>query len=53
MNPQGHITLIDGFDDSIMAFKAKSIPLSWEMMSTRPLYETPDMEAPHELLAEV
>jgi NADPH:quinone reductase-like Zn-dependent oxidoreductase len=53
MNPQGHITLIDKFDDSIAPFKAKSITISWEMMFTRSLFRTADMDAQHRLLCEV
>ncbi|MGV2288126.1 zinc-binding alcohol dehydrogenase family protein [Trinickia sp. YCB016] len=53
MNPQGHITLIDNFDDSIAPFKPKSITVSWEMMFTRSLFETADMDAQHRLLREV
>jgi zinc-binding alcohol dehydrogenase family protein len=53
INPQGHITLIDNFDDSIMPFKAKSITISWEMMFTRSLFDTPDVQAQHRLLREV
>ena len=53
MNPQGHITLIDKFDDSIAPFKAKSITISWEMMFTRSLFHTADMDAQHRLLREV
>jgi zinc-binding alcohol dehydrogenase family protein len=53
MNPQGHITLIDNFDDSITPFKAKSITISWEMMFTRSLFNTPDIHMQHQLLREV
>ena len=53
MNPQGHITLIDNFDESIAPFKQKSITLSWEMMFTRSLFQTPDMGEQHRLLSEV
>jgi zinc-binding alcohol dehydrogenase family protein len=53
MNPQGHITLIDNFDDSIAPFKSKSITVSWEMMFTRSLFQTADMDAQHRLLKEV
>ena len=53
MSPQGHITLIDNFDESIMPFKAKSITISWEMMFTRSLFQTEDMVAQHRLLSEV
>jgi zinc-binding alcohol dehydrogenase family protein len=53
INPQGHITLIDTFDESIAPFKAKSITISWEMMFTRSLFRTADMDAQHRLLREV
>jgi zinc-binding alcohol dehydrogenase family protein len=53
MSPQGHITLIDNFDESIMPFKSKSVTISWEMMFTRSLFQTEDMSAQHRLLAEV
>jgi zinc-binding alcohol dehydrogenase family protein len=53
MNPQWHISLIDDFDDSIKTFKSKSITISWEMMFTRSLAQTPDMQAQHRILAEV
>jgi len=53
MNPQGHITFIDNFDESILPFKAKSITISWEMMFTRSLFQTKDMDAQHRLLSEV
>ncbi len=53
LNPQGHLTLIDNFDESIMPFKAKSTTISWEMMFTRSLFGTPDMNAQRQLLTEV
>jgi zinc-binding alcohol dehydrogenase family protein len=53
MNPQGHINFIDNFDESIMPFKPKSVTVSWEMMFTRSLFQTDDMEAQHRLLREV
>jgi zinc-binding alcohol dehydrogenase family protein len=53
MNPQGHITLIDNFDDNIAPFKPKSITVSWEMMFTRSLFQTADMDAQHRLLTQV
>jgi len=53
MNPQGHISFIDNFDDSISVFKEKSITISWEMMFTRSLFQTPDMHAQRELLNDV
>jgi zinc-binding alcohol dehydrogenase family protein len=53
MNPQGHINLIDDFEEDIGPFKPKSLTISWEMMFTRSLFETPDMIAQHNLLNEV
>ncbi len=53
INPQGHITFIDNFDGSILHFKQKSVTLSWEMMFTRSLFQTPDMDAQHRILSEV
>lgn len=53
LNPQGYIALIDNFDDSIAPFKPKSITVSWEMMCTRSLFQTADMDAQHCLLKEV
>ncbi len=53
LNPQGHINFIDDFDESIAPFKAKSITISWEMMFTRSLFRTADMDAQHRLLSEV
>ncbi len=53
MNPQGHITFVDNFDESIAPFKEKSITISWEMMFTRSLFQTADMAAQQALLSEV
>jgi zinc-binding alcohol dehydrogenase family protein len=53
LNPQGHINFIDDFDENIMPFKAKSTTISWEMMFTRSLFQTADMDAQHRLLREV
>jgi NADPH:quinone reductase-like Zn-dependent oxidoreductase len=36
-----------------MPFKAKSITISWEMMFTRSLFHTRDMQAQHRLLREI
>jgi zinc-binding alcohol dehydrogenase family protein len=51
--PQGHVVLIDDFNERIMPLKAKSVTVSWEMMFTRSLFQTADMEAQHRLLREV
>jgi zinc-binding alcohol dehydrogenase family protein len=53
LKPQGHITFIDNFDESVMPFKSKSVTISWEMMFTRSLYQTPDMDAQNSLLREI
>jgi zinc-binding alcohol dehydrogenase family protein len=53
MNPQGHVTFIDNFDESIAPFKPKSLTISWEMMFTRSLFQTPDMAAQHRSLKEI
>lgn len=52
--PQGRFAMIDdpkSLDAGV--FKQKSISLHWEMMFTRSLFKTADMEAQHRLLNEV
>lgn len=52
--PQGRFGLIDNqgqFD--IMPFMSKAVSVHWEMMFTRSLYQTADMEKQHELLNHV
>ncbi len=52
--PQGRIALIDdpkAFD--IVPFKRKSVTVSWELMFTRSLYGTADLDAQHRILDEV
>ncbi|MDG6100807.1 zinc-binding alcohol dehydrogenase family protein [Dactylosporangium aurantiacum] len=54
LRPGGAITAIDepeGLD--LLPLKAKSISFHWELMFTRPLFQTPDMIAQHELLDRV
>lgn len=52
--PQGRLALIDDPGPlDISALKRKSLSLHWELMFTRSLYETPDMQAQHALLADV
>ncbi|MER7273371.1 zinc-binding alcohol dehydrogenase family protein [Dactylosporangium sp. NPDC000244] len=51
LRPGGEITAIDeppGLD--LLPLKAKSITFHWELMFTRPLFQTPDMVVQHELL---
>lgn len=52
--PQGRVALIDDpatFD--ITPFKRKSVSIHWELMFTRSIYETADIEAQGELLNEI
>jgi zinc-binding alcohol dehydrogenase family protein len=51
LRPGGQITAIDeppGLD--LLPLKAKSITFHWELMFTRPLFQTPDLVVQHELL---
>ena len=51
--PQGRLALIDDVPAGaidVSALKSKSLSLHWEMMFTRSLFQTPDMEAQHRLL---
>jgi len=54
VSPQGKIcSIVDGPEEKdFIALKKKSITFCWEAMFTRPLYQTPDMIAQHELLDE-
>ncbi|BAI70989.1 zinc-containing alcohol dehydrogenase superfamily [Azospirillum sp. B510] len=52
--PQGHIGLIDDPEPiDVRLLKRKSVSLHWELMFTRPLFQTADMIAQHDLLTEV
>lgn len=52
--PQGRIALIDDPKAlDAMPLKSKSLSLHWEMMFARSLYQTADMQAQGDLLAEV
>jgi zinc-binding alcohol dehydrogenase family protein len=54
LRPGGAITAIDepaGLE--LLPLKSKSISFHWEFMFTRPLYQTPDMVAQHDLLERV
>lgn len=55
LRPQGGLVLIDDPAEplDIMRMKQKSLSLHWEFMFTRPIFQTPDMVAQHELLSEV
>ena len=52
--PQGHIALIDdppSFD--IVKFKRKAVTIAWELMFTRPMFQTVDMIQQHHILEEI
>jgi NADPH2:quinone reductase len=52
--PQGRFALIDDPKTlDIMPFKRKSLSVHWELMFTRSLFKTSDMEEQHKLLSEV
>ena len=52
--PQGRFGLIDDPQHlDISVFKRKSVSTHWEFMFTRPVFETPDIEAQAKLLDEV
>ena len=52
--PQGRLCVIDDPATlDIMPFKRKSISIHWELMFTRSLFQTPDIQAQHKLLNEV
>jgi zinc-binding alcohol dehydrogenase family protein len=54
LKPQGRLGVIDDMDGlDVMQLKSKSISLCWELMFTRSLFETPDMDEQGSLLAEV
>ncbi|HWT54694.1 MAG TPA: zinc-binding alcohol dehydrogenase family protein [Rhodocyclaceae bacterium] len=53
--PQGKLALIDdpAAPIDVRLLKRKSLSLHWELMFTRSLFKTPDMEAQHRILNEV
>jgi NADPH2:quinone reductase len=52
--PQGALALIDDPTAlDIVPMKRKSLSVHWELMFTRPLFGTPDMQRQHDLLNEV
>jgi NADPH2:quinone reductase len=56
IKPQGKLCLIVGAKGGqpvpINLFQSKSVALCWELMFTRAQYQTPDMQAQHDLLNE-
>ncbi len=54
LKPQGALGIIAGAPSlDIMPFMQKSISIHWELMFTRPLFQTDDMIKQHALLTEV
>jgi NADPH2:quinone reductase len=51
--PQGRIALINGEAADLFAFRPKSVSIHHELMFTRPLFQTADIEGQHRLLNEV
>ncbi|WP_293788108.1 zinc-binding alcohol dehydrogenase family protein [uncultured Pedobacter sp.] len=55
IKPQGHIVSITGSATPIALnkLKNKSVTFSWELMYTRSMYQTDDMEKQHQILSEL
>ncbi|MDX6804699.1 zinc-binding alcohol dehydrogenase family protein [Terrihabitans rhizophilus] len=52
--PQGRFGLIDDPETlDVNAFKRKAVSIHWELMFTRSLFETPDMDEQGKILAEI
>lgn len=52
--PQGRMAVIDDPQTlDVMPLKRKAISLHWELMFTRSMFETPDMQRQHDILMEV
>jgi len=51
--PQGRLALINGEAADVSPFMRKSVSVCYELMFTRPLFQTADIEAQHRLLNEV
>jgi NADPH:quinone reductase-like Zn-dependent oxidoreductase len=56
IKPQGKICTIAKIENdqpvNINVFQRKSVAFMWELMFTRPIYQTPDMQEQHNLLNE-
>lgn len=54
LRPQGKVCFIVGTRDpvNINLFQGKSATICWELMFTRSTYQTPDMQAQHDILEE-
>jgi NADPH2:quinone reductase len=55
IKPQGRLcTIVETKGPvNINQFQRKSVALCWELMFTRPMFQTADMQAQHDLLNEV
>ncbi|WNJ19351.1 zinc-binding alcohol dehydrogenase family protein [Pontibacter sp. G13] len=54
IKPRGHVAMIDDPKElNITPAKLKALTFSWELMFTRPMFQTPDMIAQHRLLTRV
>jgi zinc-binding alcohol dehydrogenase family protein len=51
--PQGRVALINAEAADLFVFRPKSVSIHYELMFTRPLLQTADIEAQHRLLNEV
>jgi zinc-binding alcohol dehydrogenase family protein len=51
--PQGRVVLINGEAADLFVFRPKSVSIHFELMFTRPLLQTADIEDQHRLLNEV
>ena len=51
IKPQGKFGLIDDPETlDVVPFKTKAVSVHWELMFTRSLFQTPDMQAQHDIL---
>ncbi|MDA6072494.1 zinc-binding alcohol dehydrogenase family protein [Flavobacterium sp. AC] len=55
IKPQGHIASITGSNDPVALnkLKNKSVSFSWELMYTRSMFETEDMQEQHNILNKI
>jgi len=55
IKPQGHIVSITGSSDplNLALLKTKSVSFSWELMYTRSMYNTDDIEQQHQILNKI
>ena len=51
--PQGRLALINGEAADVSVFMRNSVSVHYELMFTRPLFQTADIEAQHRLLNEI